>query len=324
MKPEQLQDALNDIKEEYIADAHKEEWITDADSPASPLSGNKPVRGPKKIFRRPSFRIALAACLVLVLGGGAIFAAATRGSIHYKPTPNKPGSVYIPAVELPKTSGLADMIGLICHNGNVYTEADQFTSDVKEDIWGLVGTYLGEAMAEIDEWTDQNDRRWVTELSSTVGGTVYTVKGYDEDFRICTAGEWYAEDGTTHYYVHFFECLNDITLNQGSDLIHHKLCIMDRLPDTVEKETKTLLDALYKAPFIVIKPDPESGYYYYGDKSKDFRYMENYNAYLEIPLTDGTSNGFIVYKNGYVKYNCFDLRDCYMVVDPALVEYLFQ
>jgi len=327
MKPEQLQDALNDVKEEYIADAHKEESETNS----AKATGNLPFaltgserKGLKKIFRRPSFRIALVACLLLVLGGGAIFATVTHGRTHDKPTPSKPGSVHIPPAEMPKLSATADMLGLICHNGKVYTEAQIFSSDVKEDIWGLVGTYLGETNCEIHEWTARQNENWITELASNVAGTVYTVNGYDDDFRICTAGEWYPEEGGVRYFVFFYECLNGITLNQGSDLIHHKLRIMDRLPDTVEKETKTLLDALYKAPFIVIKPDPESGYYYYGDKSKDFRYMENYNAYLEIPLTDGTSNRFIVYKNGYVKYNCFDLRDCYMVVDPALVEYLFQ
>ena len=99
MKPEQLQDALNDVKEEYIADAHKEESETNS----AKATGNLPFaltdserKGLKKIFRRPSFRIALVACLLLVLGGGAIFATVTHGRTHDKPTPSKPGSVHIP------------------------------------------------------------------------------------------------------------------------------------------------------------------------------------------------------------------------------------
>lgn len=298
MKPEQLQDALNEVKEEYIADAHG---------------------GTKKNGRRNVFRIALAsaACLVLLIGGALL--AGQFG----KRTPRPAESVYIPPSTL-RPSATADMIGLICHNGKVFTETETFGSDVKEDIWGMVGTYLGEAKCDIYEWTSRQNENWITELASNTAGAVYTVNGYDDDFRICTAGEWYPEEGGVRYFVFFYECLNDITLTTGSDLIIKKLRIMEQLPDTLEPETRALLLALCDASFVSLEPDEDSGYYYYSDKEKDFRYTENYSTYLKIPLTDGTSSCFVVYKNGYVRYDCFDMRDCYMTVDPALVKYLFQ
>lgn len=299
MKPEQLQDALNEVKEEYISDAHE---------------------GTKRTIHRNTFRIALAsaACLVLLIGGGTLLAKQFG-----KQPPCPVEGVYIPPSTI-RPSATADMVSLICHNGKVFTHTESIGSDVKEDIWGVVGTYLGEASVDIYEWTAQHNENWITELASNIAGPVYTVNGYDDNFRICTAGEWYPDEGGIRYSVMFYECLNDITLTTGADLINQKLRIMEQLPDTLEPETKTLLQALCDAPFVSMKPDEDSGHYYYGDKEKDFRYTENYSTYLKIPLTDGTSACFLVYKNGYVRYDCFDTKHCYMTVDPSLVEYLFQ
>ncbi len=319
MKPEQLQDALNEIKDEYITDAHKEKSVTESTSVGGSAKQCKKARS---LWKHQPFRIALvtAACLIL-LAGGALFARQLGKKLQ--PSPGSADGVYIPPSTI-RPSATADMIGLICHNGKVFTETEKFSSDVKEDIWGMVGTYLGEANGEIYEWTAQQNENWITELASTTGGAVYTVNGYDDNFRICTAGEWYPDEGGVRYFVYFYECLNDITLTTGSDLIDQKLRITEQLPDTIEPETKTLLQALCDAPFISLEPDEASGHYYYGDKEKDFRYMKDYCIYLSIPLNDSTACRFVVYKNGYVRYDCFDLRNCYMTVDPALVEYLFQ
>jgi len=308
MKPEQLQDALNDIKEEYIADAH-----TSAPAPDSPTAATS-VRKPTKKFRI----LTAAACLLLLVGGGAILAAVTRATTHYPPSPGPSEGVYIPPAEVPKPSATADMMGLICHNGKVYyltwhnsytlpleEDTDSLNYDDLKELFPSLGTYLGETVFNIDEW-NWGGPEGVVDLASTYFGNVYTLSGYDEDFRLCTVGKWYPEEGGVCYYIDYFECLSGITLEKGSDLLEDRLHLSGLLPDNLDENTKKLLAAMNDAPFV--SADNTSGD----------------SARLELIPSDNVPISFTVYKNGYIRYNVFDIRHCYMTVDPALVEYLFQ
>lgn len=124
---------------------------------------------------------------------------------------NKDGSVEIPAIQLPEGNmGDMSMIGLIVYNGKIYTqtrtEIDAEASKV------IIGEKLGTTKGTIDEWSEQE--AYDEEFASTVGiADVYSVKGYDKDFRIMTYEE---QDGTIN--AEFFENLNGVTIDNGKDL----------------------------------------------------------------------------------------------------------
>jgi hypothetical protein len=121
---------------------------------------------------------------------------------------NEDGSIEIPAIELPEDSSHADMIGLIVYNGKIYTQTDSET-DV-ESAKSLLGEKLGTTKGTIDEWSNQEE--YAVEFASTIGvADVYAVKGYDKDFRIMVYDE-------TNGIAEFYECLNGITVSNGSDV----------------------------------------------------------------------------------------------------------
>lgn len=132
--------------------------------------------------------------------------------------------VYIPKIELPKESNASfDMIGLVVYKGNIYTQAERFIGESAEKVDSLVGKRLGYAKGNIDEWSKQE--AYAEEFAGTAIGDVYTVNGYNEDFRICIKGS-YKEDGKEEVeYIEFYENLNGISLNTGKDLFGDRLKI---------------------------------------------------------------------------------------------------
>ena len=124
---------------------------------------------------------------------------------------NKDGSVEIPAIQLPEGNMAdMDMIGLIVYNGKIYTqtrtEIDAEASKV------IIGEKLGTTKGTIDEWSEQE--AYDEEFASTVGiADVYSVKGYDKDFRIMTYEE---QDGKIN--AEFYENFNGVTIDNGKDV----------------------------------------------------------------------------------------------------------
>jgi hypothetical protein len=123
---------------------------------------------------------------------------------------NEDGSVEIPAIQLPEDTSSASMIGLIVYNGKIYT---QTRTDISpEDAKPLLGEKLGTTKGNIDEWSEQE--AYDKEFASSIGiKDVYSVIGYDKDFRIMTYQE---QDGKQ--YVEFYENLNGITIISGEDV----------------------------------------------------------------------------------------------------------
>ncbi|MDF2556239.1 MAG: hypothetical protein K0R71_67 [Bacillales bacterium] len=127
-----------------------------------------------------------------------------------EPTITKNGGVKIPAIKLPKDLSNAKMIGLIVYNGKVYKEAR--TEIDEENAKVILGDKLGITKGSLNEWSNQD--AYTEEFASSIGiKSVFSVKGYDKDFRIMTYEE---QDGKP--YAEFFENLNGITLNSGEDV----------------------------------------------------------------------------------------------------------
>lgn len=106
------------------------------------------------------------------------------GAVSYKLTiANKTyeQAISIPKIELPSDGGVAKMIPLIVYKRRVYTMSS--TTIEPEDGKKLLGEKLGTTKGNIDEWSKQDE--YSKEFASTVGiQDVYTVKGYDKNFRI--------------------------------------------------------------------------------------------------------------------------------------------
>jgi hypothetical protein len=142
---------------------------------------------------------AMAACLCLVvagvLGGSHLddkkltLPDEQNGSENIStqkdPAVNNGNGVYIPAVELPtNTEGVEfDMLAMVVYHGGIYTQAEAYYDADAERINDLVGDYLGYATGSINEWSTQDE--YAKEFASSCAGDVYSVKGYDTDFRVC-------------------------------------------------------------------------------------------------------------------------------------------
>ncbi|AXI00950.1 hypothetical protein DV702_15265 [Sporosarcina sp. PTS2304] len=136
---------------------------------------------------------------------GLVLAACTGKGIS-----DGDSSVNVPAISLPTNTSTADMVGLIVYNGKIYTETN--VEIRAEDAKALRDDILGITTGTIDEWSKQKE--YDKELASTVGEMdVYSVKGYDRDFRIMTYEE---QDGIA--YARFYEHLNGITVRSGEDI----------------------------------------------------------------------------------------------------------
>jgi len=156
--------------------------------------------------------VGVAAVLILFIGAFILLNNDLNNTANNLNTPVviEEGGVNIPAIQLPEGNMAADMIGLIVYNGNIYTQTKtEIAAEAAKDI---IGEKLGTAKGTIDEWSEQE--AYAEDFASTIGITdVYTVKGYDKDFRIMTFKE---QDGKI--YAEFYENLNGITINSGEDV----------------------------------------------------------------------------------------------------------
>ena len=134
----------------------------------------------------------------------------------------------IPALSVPepKKWAMYDMIGTLVYNGSIYTQTENQYMDLEaEQRENLLGDYLGHATMSLDEWSSFEE--YDKEFASTYEGDVYSVKGYDPDFRVCIRYEE-EYDGEKHLFLFFLERLNDITINTGYDVFEARLKLREK------------------------------------------------------------------------------------------------
>lgn len=235
-------------------------------------------------------------------------------------------SIYVPKIEVPKSStfATAKMMNLIIYKGNIYIHSSIQTSS--EDVKNLLGPKLGTTKNTIDEWSSKE--AYSNELASNIGITdVYSVKGYDETFRIMTNSK--AEDGTN--FTDFYECLNGITITKGEDILS-KLKLQDNVI-TAKFQTyddwnngtgtfytidnKDLLNNLLNeinlgTPYLL--EDIEASL-------NDYRNEDGYRQ-ISFDLKNGVKNvTFTIFKNGYIYY---DSAKIYLKINSNFTEELWN
>ncbi|MGE7621620.1 hypothetical protein ACQKMD_00830 [Viridibacillus sp. NPDC096237] len=205
-------------------------------------------------------------------------------------------SITIPAIKLPSNSQNADMIGLIVYKGKIYTQTS--TKFIGNSPDALRGEKLGRTKGSIDEWSKQGD--YASEFASSIGKSdVYTVKGYDESFRIMT----YNENGGA-LDTEIYENLNDRTISSGRDIFD-----LLKIEGNIKKVQYQTYDDWNNST---------------GNKQdlKDIKVLEelvsNFNTaiplvressgvtettrFLDFTLNDGTSVQILLDKEGHINY----------------------
>lgn len=213
------------------------------------------------------------------------------------------GEVKIPAIQLPEENAAADMIGLIVYNGKIYTQTR--TEINAENAKAIIGEKLGTTKGTIDEWSKQE--AYDEEFASTIGiADVFSVEGYDKDFRIMTYGE---RDGKP--YAEFYENLNGIIINSGDD-VFGKLKMTGNVStakyrtfndwDNSVDNYNTFADMKVLNDFIEelnkTKPFPREEN---SDPISNSRNNEEFRE-LTIQLNDGTKVSLILLKESYIYY----------------------
>ncbi|WP_143192465.1 hypothetical protein [Paenibacillus sp. P32E] len=268
---------------------------------------------------------------LFILIGGIIYIQASNDQISDQIStyndvavvPDEPG-VKLPVIKLPETKNFrnARMIGLIYYNGKVYTQTD--TEIAPERAKDLLGEKLGTAKGNIEGWDTQDEND--IEFASTIHkADVYTVNGYDKDFRIMTLAE---QNGMVS--PAFYERLNGISVRDGGDFFgrfnikgnvvgaryqsysewnnsmdqYHPIKDMDLI--------NTLVDQLYHANLLSRE--------IVGDALGDFRNDDKYRR-LIIQLSDGTEVSLKIIRNGYINYG---FAEVYFIIDSEMFWKLWQ
>jgi hypothetical protein len=267
------------------------------------LKAKKEMQKSRKAYSLAS--IGIVAALLLSFGAFAIFNNffSPNGTTNNQNTPivaNSDG-VKIPPIQLPKGNSNADMIAFIVYNGKIYTHTKTTEIGV-ENAKAIIGEKLGRTKGNIEEGSKQE--AYNEEFASSIEKVdVYSVKGYDRDFRIMAFRE---REGKL--YAEFYENLNGITINNGGDVFgklkmagnvfsaqyrtfndwnhnvdnYHSIADMKVLNAFVEELNNT-------KPFPLEKP------LYISQNNESFKE-------ITIQLNDGSKVRLILLKDGYIYY----------------------
>ena len=301
--------AIGGISDEAIEDARLE----------SATSGSKRKTRRRRIIGAVAV---MAACTALVLGiaqpwkgikpvagdNPAVDTSAAPGSVspdNGVMVPAPPwDSVYIspdPMPEAPEPGVAADMMAFFIYNGRMYVQTGQYADPSLRE--GYVCTVTG----DIDEWSGADE---YVEGASSIGGDVYSVKGYDTNFRLCMDGP----DGL----IEFYDCLSDMTLYSGADLFETCLHVenyvgayyildadweenIDNRHELDPESLETFVSLLMVSPMQEWSAWSENGDIF------DYEYAE---AHLYFELADGTTVPVRLFENGCVMYGGSAVRVC--------------
>lgn len=179
----------------------------------------------KKTFPKKILISAASLALILAAGGTTYHFATTGNNDIFNGSTQTPageqgGSYTVPLTELPKENSQvkARMLPLFVYQGKVYiksntnfTLSEDGSTPIEEDVLALRGDYIGKTTGSLDEWSTQED--YATEFASTIGdATIYTVKGYDSNYRLMAYYEW--EGG---FGCEIFDSFGGLSIQDGQD-----------------------------------------------------------------------------------------------------------
>ena len=193
------------------------------------------------------------------------------------------------------------MMAFFIYNGRMYVQTGQYADPSLRE--GYVCTVKG----DIDEWSGADE---YVEGASSIGGDVYSVKGYDTNFRLCMDGP----DGL----IEFYDCLSDMTLYSGADLFETCLHVENYVgayyildADWEENiDNRHELDPESLEAFVsllMVSPMQEWSAWSENGDIFDYEYAE---VHLYFELADGTTVPVRLFENGCVMYGGSAVRVC--------------
>lgn len=235
---------------------------------------------------------------------------------------DSPG-IIIPAISLNPSNGThAKMFALVVYNGKIYIESN--TQLNLKNTKNLLGKKIGSTINSINEWNVKDKSS--EELASNIGEQdIYTVKGYDDSFRIMSYSK--IESGE---YAQFFDCLNGITIKSGKDIFGKlnlvnniesaKFTIFDDWNNGISNYTNFENVNLLNE---VSKELNNTAPYNYETVEKDIDSSRNNNDFREftLKLRDGSELKFTAFKKGYVSYGYSNI---YFKVENSVINKLWQ
>jgi len=222
-------------------------------------------------------------------------------------------SVYIPRFEIPESDGMseADMLPVIVYEGRIYVGRQWYMDgEHKEKLSHLIGRHLGNGSGNLDEYSSQE--AYTNEYASNFTYGIYSLAGYDIDFRIAGIAEHEDVNHEPASQIVLLECLNDISLEKGSDLFEDRLHLWERTEsvqyhphnsqsyDLDSASTASIdseiwdefADQINHAEFIDINSIGMSSLYYL-----------EHQAHLIVNLDDGCIARLRMIEGGYVGYD---------------------
>ena len=204
----------------------------------------------------------------------------------------------------------------LLYNETMYTSLTSFTTlDKSElDLDHFLGNELGTVYYGSVHWHDDPG----TYGEGIIQGTLYQIQGYDPAFRICVYYE--QKIGTdTYFCVKVFDCLNNITLNKGSDLFTDRLHLEDACQVTYKESSlpldgallNPLLSAMNEAPFL--NPSDET--------------FQDLDSLASCPLIFTDKHGIqtqITVYDGYAALHQAGVDAMVVALDPQLCVNLFS
>ena len=260
-----------------------------------------------KLARRFQPVVAVAAC-ALVAAVGLLAATSANG-----PTVQGPASkISAHSVKLPKPkiaagnhATTAKMMNFVVYDNRYYMESG---SEIDyADAEKLIDTKLGSTHFAITENTAAQHAAHSTyngkgiDADATFEGDIYTVKGYDDKFRLIGVNE-------QGKYASVFDCTNGLTVSNGSEILG-KLKLADniesmtyarRTDDFAPAPVRSFSDFSLMNRFFTAL-DGSTPYLFDSIPSLDFSVQSDFID-LSLKTRDGFTDRLTLQKNGYVLY----------------------
>lgn len=224
-------------------------------------------------------------------------------------TENK--GVILPKIEIPDSNEgmLMDMIAMVVYNENVYTcpnMAYPYSLSYNEQTKQILDTYLGKGNGKINCFSEQSD--YNGQFTSNTTFDFYTVRGYDDNFRIGAVCEF--TDGTE---IVFFDCLNGITLYKGCDLFEDRLHLTGNFTEVLYQlhDDWNYDRGNFKKPEVLSDENIEmflqtlnqSKFTEINDSADLHKMYDKKQAHLYFVMHDSTTVGIRLLEGGYAQYD---------------------
>jgi len=212
-----------------------------------------------------------------------------------------------------------DMIAFFIYEGRCYVQSEYY-----QEGFSLVGDYVGTSTGLIEEWTKEDG---YVDYAGSIAGEFYEVKGYDPEFMLCMK----YGNGAVETFIHN----NGIVLGKGSDLMEDRLRLRDNFEKVTFKTQKEWNEELREEKNHVLPEEYDTlmnrfiesfcsdDFVYISDTPLDVngasRYHENMDNYhLTFHTKDGMRFDFVLYEDGYVRFQEF--YSVCVQIEPDLYE----